>query len=939
MTNATRVALLVTLSTFALSAPARAQNNPPAPQAANAQAPAAATDQGEPGSVTQETIIVTGSRTANRTVANSPVPVDVISSDAIKNSGQTETNRILNQLVPSFNFPQPSIADGSDALRPATLRGLSPDQTLVLINGKRRHTSALLNINGTVGRGSAAVDLNLIPGIAISRVEVLRDGAAAQYGSDAIAGVINIQLKNSTHGGRASVTWGEYLTTINDVQRVTGLQTNAAGQPILDASSNNLYFLANTDGEPHVQDGAQITAAVNAGLPLGSRGFVNLSGEYHLRQPTNRAGYDLRPNFLRPTPTTFDQRELTFDRHEFLFGDPRSHDYNLILNAGYEVTDDWEVYGFATYGHRNALSAANWRQQLNNGANRDWSVLAPNDTPTAANYVGLTQIGFLPFIDTHLRDYALTGGLRGNVGGWHADLSYGIGHDKFDYEVHNTVNASFGPQTQRDFDAGGLRYTQNILNLDLANEYSVGFAKPLTVAAGAEYRHENFKERPGDLQSWAIGPYFKPAINNTTSANCTAQQGVFNAATNQCTFPGRQALVGAQGFPGIPDVSRTDASRHSYAAYVELDTDPVTNVTTTLAGRFEHYSDFGSTWNGKFAARWEFVPGYAVRGAISNGFRAPSLHQQFFTTTSTNFIGGVPVDIATLAVNSAPAVALGAQPLKPEKSVNLSAGLTANPLRGLTLTADYFHIKIKDRIVLTETLGTGGTGNTPAVQAAVTALLQSLGFPQVGAARFFINGLDTTTSGVDLVATYRVGDTAIGKWNLTAAYNHNKTKIDKRLDAVGPLAQIPGIVLFGRVEGIRFTEGQPRDKVVLTADGDIGRFGITARTTRYGKVVSPGAAAPVSNPTSLTDFGPDDIFLAAKWITDLEVRLHGKDGFEFAIGANNLFDVYPTRSPFGARPASVGGFYPANQIYIPYSIFSPFGFNGRFVYGRASVDF
>ena len=939
MTNATRVALLVTLSTFALSAPARAQNNPPAPQAANAQAPAAATDQGEPGSVTQETIIVTGSRTANRTVANSPVPVDVISSDSIKNSGQTETNRILNQLVPSFNFPQPSIADGSDALRPATLRGLGPDQTLVLINGKRRHVSALLNINGTVGRGSAAVDLNLIPGIAISRVEVLRDGAAAQYGSDAIAGVINIQLKNSTHGGRASVTWGEYLTTINDVQRLTGLQTNAAGQPILDASTNNNYFLGNFGGEPHVQDGAQITAAVNAGLPLGSRGFVNVSGEYHLRQPTNRAGYDLRPNFLRPSPTTFDPRELTFDRHEFLFGDPRSHDYNLVLNTGYEVTDDWEIYAFATYGHRNALSAANWRQQLNNGANRDWSVLAPNDTPTVANYVGLTPIGFLPFIDTHLRDYALTGGLRGNVAGWHADLSYGIGHDKFDYEVHNTVNASFGPQTQRDFDAGGLRYTQNILNLDLSNEYSVGFAKPLTVAAGAEYRHENFKERPGDLQSWAIGPYFKPAINNTTAANCTAQQGVFNITTNQCTFPGRQALVGAQGFPGIPDSSRTDASRHSYAAYAELDTDPIEGLTTTLAGRYEHYSDFGSTWNGKFAARWEFIRGYAVRGAISNGFRAPSLHQQFFTTTSTNFIGGLPVDIATLAVNAPAALALGAKPLKPEKSVNLSFGATANPLRGLTFTADYYHIKIKDRIVLTENLGAAGSGTT-AQNNAVGAILVAAGFPSIGAARFFINGLDTTTHGIDLVAAYHLGLNQFGNWNLTAAFNKNTQKIDKRLNALGPLAQIPGLVLFGRIEGIRFTDGQPRDKVVLSADGDIGKLGVTARTTRYGKVVSPGAAAPlVPNQTSLTAFGPDDIFLSAKWITDMELRLKGKDGFEFAIGANNLFDVYPDRSPFGPRPASVGGQYPVNQIYIPYSIFSPFGFNGRFIYGRASVDF
>ncbi len=257
-----------------------------------------------------------------------------------------------------------------------------------------------------------------------------------------------------------------------------------------------------------------------------------------------------------------------------------------------------------------------------------------------------------------------------------------------------------------------------------------------------------------------------------------------------------------------------------------------------------------------------------------------------------------------LATSAPAARALGAQDLKPEKSVNLSLGATANPLRGLTLTADWYQIQIDDRIVLTETLGNGGTGNTAAVQAAVTALLASSGFPQVAAARFFINGLDTTTRGLDLVGSYnfRAGD--LGRWTLTAAYNRNKTKIDKRLNAVGPLAQIPGIVLFGRVEGLRFTEGQPRDKIVLSADGELGAFGLTARTTRYGKVVSPGAAAPIANPTSLTDFGPDDIFLGRKWITDLELRWKPGGGTEFALGSNNVFDVYPDRSPVRA-PADV----------------------------------
>ncbi len=931
-----RSLILATISPLALASPAVAQQNQQVAQ----EAPDA---QVQEATLDESTIVVTGTRRADRTVADSPVPVDVIGSEAISNSGQTETSKILNQLVPSFNFPQPSIADGSDALRPATLRGLAPDQTLVLINGKRRHVSSLLNINGTVGRGSAAVDMNLIPGLAISRVEVLRDGAAAQYGSDAIAGVINVQLKSARHGGRASMTYGKYVTTVNDVDRVTGLQLNSAGLPILDPTDNR-YLLAETDGDRRARDGDQVTAAVNLGFGLGANGFVNLTGEYGYREATNRAGYDLRPNFtFSPfnSATVFDAREVDMNRLQFKFGDPKSRAYNFFLNAGYDVTPDWELYAFGSYGHRNATSAANWRQ-YNAAANRDFSVLAPNQSPNAGNFVPLTEIGFLPLIETDLEDYAGTIGVRGDVMGWRADLSAGRGHNSFDYQVHDTLNTSFGPDSQSDFDAGGLRYAQNLFNLDLSREFAIGFAKPLSVAIGGEHRQEQFKIRPGDFQSWAIGPLFRPAVPNTTAANCALLGGVYpvsNPPTGTCSFPGRAAGAGAQGFPGIPDSSATNEKRHSWGAYVELDTDPIEGLTTTLAGRFEHYSDFGSTWNGKAAARWEPIQGYAVRGSISNGFRAPSLHQQFFTTTSTNFIGGVPVDIATLAVGAPAAVAIGAKPLKPEKSVNLSVGATANPLRGLTLTADLYQIKISDRIVLTETLGTGGTGNTATVQAAVTALLAASGFPQVAAARFFVNGLDTTTRGIDLVGAYRFDAGGLGNWNLTAAYNRNKTKIDKRLAAPGSLAQIPNIVLFGRVEGIRFTHGQPRDKIVLSADGDVSDFGLTARTTRYGKVVSPGAATPLApDAASLTAFAPDDIFLGKKWITDLEVRWKpGK--MELALGANNLFDVYPDRSPFGPRPAAVGGVYPANQIYIPYSIFSPFGFNGRYLYGRFAVNF
>jgi iron complex outermembrane receptor protein len=934
MVRTSRVGLLTSLSALALTAaPAIAQDTAAETAAVQDEAAAEADAQPAPDS----TIVITGTRRSDRTVADSPVPVDVIGSEAIINSGQTETNKILNQLVPSFNFPQPSIADGSDALRPATLRGLSPDQTLVLINGKRRHVSSLLNINGTVGRGSAAVDMNLIPGLAIGRVEVLRDGAAAQYGSDAIAGVINIQLKNSSSGGRASVTWGKYFTTIDNVANVTGLQLNGSGQPQLDPSDNR-YLLANTNGDREARDGRQLSMGVNVGIPMGPNGYFNVTGEFRDRNRTNRAGFDLRPNYNRPAPPAFDAREAGFNRLQFRFGDPDTVDYNLFANFGMELGGGVEFYGFGSYGHRDTVSAANYRQA---GAvqNRDFSALAPNQAPNAANFVALTPDGFLPLIDTELDDFAVTAGLRATLAGWKADLSFGHGQNSFDYTVRDTRNTSFGPQSKSVFDAGGLFYAQDIANLDFSREFAIGgFAKPLSVAAGTEYRKEHFEIRPGELQSYATGPFFQASIT-TTAANCTTQQGVFNATTGVCSFPGRAAPAGAQGFPGIPASSATDVSRHSWAAYVELDADPIEGVTTTIAGRYEHFSDFGSTWNGKFAARWEPVEGFAVRGSVSNGFRAPSLHQQFFTTTSTNFIGGLPVDISTLAVNSPVALALGSKPLEPEKSINVSLGATANPMRGLTITADVYQIEIRDRIVLTENLGAAGSG-TAAQNAAVKAILDANGFQSVGAARFFINGLDTTTRGIDVVAVYRTRMAGLGNWSLSAAYNYNKTRIDERLNALGPLATIPGLVLFGRVEGLRFTHGQPRDKIVFSADGEIGALGITARTTRYGKVVSPGAAAPLgADALSLTAFGPDDIFLKAKWITDLELRYKAFDRLELAIGANNLFDVYPTRSPFGARPASIGGVYPANQQYIPFSIFSPFGFNGRFLYGRVGIEF
>ncbi len=925
-----RSLILATISPLALAAPAAAQETAPA-------TPAATADAENPD---ETTIIVTGTRRTDRTVADSPVPIDVIGGEELTKTGLTETNKILNQLVPSFNFPQPSIADGTDVLRPATLRGLSPDQTLVLVNGKRRHVSALLNINGTIGRGSAAVDMNLIPTLAIERIEVLRDGASSQYGSDAIAGVINVRLKRGNSGGRVVASYGKYYTTLEGVDDFDELQTTAGGQPILDPTDNR-YLLANTSGERKARDGAIATIGANFGLPVGT-GYVNLTAEYRDRNPTNRAGYDLRPNYVPSNGVpAFDPRELSFNRLQFKFGDAKTEDFNFFVNAGMPISPDFELYGFGSYGKRDGLSAANYRS-ANQVANRDFSVLAPGTTPTNANFVGLTPDGFLPLIDTDLKDWAGTLGVRGEISGWNSDFSLGYGHNEFFYTVRDSLNTSFGPASQNTFDAGGLDFGQWLANLDFSRQFEVGFASPLSIAVGAEYRNENFKITPGELQSFALGPFFRAAFV-TTAPNCTTEGGVFNATTSVCSFPGRLAPAGAQGFPGIPPASATNESRHSYAGYIEFDSEVVAGLTATVAGRFEHFSDFGETINGKLALRYEFSPGYAVRGSLSNGFRAPSLHQQFFTTTSTNFISGVPVDISTLAVDDPVARALGSEDLDPEKSVNISVGATANPFRGLNITADFYQIKIKDRIVLTENLTANRdalglpTGSEPG--RTIAQILNAAGFNSIGAARFFINGLDTTTRGLDIIGSYRWRPENLGNWLLTAAYNRNRTKIDKRLNPLGPLSAVPGLVLFGREQGLRFTKGQPKSKVVLSADGDIAPFGFTARTTRYGKALALEATAPLPpNQADLEALGPDDQWLGAKWITDVELRYQLLERIDLAIGANNVFDVYPDRRPWGARP--VGGVYPQNFQYIPYSGGgSPFGFNGRFLYARIGVGF
>lgn len=834
-------------------------------------------DQGNASSVADaaagEEILVVGTRAQGRTVAESPVPVDVISGDALVNAGYTETNKLLNQLVPSFNFPQPSITDGTDVVRPATLRGLSPDQTLVLVNGKRRHTTSLLNLNGSVGRGSAAVDLNTIPRLAIDRIDVLRDGASSQYGSDAIAGVINIQLKRR-EGGRATMTYGKYVSSLEGVIDTSGIALQSNGQPQVRADGT--YVLNETGEDREVRDGRTVTFAANMGLPVGETAYLNLTGEYRDRDPTNRSGFDPRRNYPLQANGNVDPRELTFDRVNHRYGDPKTTDFNFFANAGVDLGGTSELYAFGSYGIRDGESGAFYRRASgrdpigNIQDLRDCVFTGSVCTPFYAD-------GFLPLITSQMEDLSAAVGVRGALGGFNYDLSYVYGSNAFDFRIENSYNASFGPQSQRTFDAGGTRFGQQTVNLDMQRDLSVGFLANLSLAIGAEYRNENYKIVPGELQSYAAGPF---AFSNGAGA-------------------------GAQGFPGFSPSTAVDQSRDSVAGYIELDAKLSDAFNVVAAGRYEHFSDFGDTFNGKLAARFAPVDWASVRGSISTGFRAPSLAQQFFSAFSTNNINGTLVEIGTFQVGDPVARALGSRQLRAEESLNIGGGITFNPFRGFTLTADYYNIKIDDRVILSETLQGAG----------VVAVLRAAGIRDITSARFFINGIDTRTQGVEVVGTYKVPDLGIGDVTLTAGYNYNQTDITRR----STLSPIPNLTLFGRQESLRLTEGQPRSKVNIGADWSQGIFGITARTNRFGETLSPGGAVAT------------DVVLEPKWLTDLELRATPGQ-FELAIGANNLFDVYPTRNPILGAAA-------INNYFIPYSTFSPFGFNGRYLYARAGVKF
>ena len=845
-------------------------------------------------------VVVTGSRaTEGRSNILTTAPVDVISAREIKAFAQTDVSQVLTYAAPSFQSSRQAISDGTDHVDPASLRGLGPDQVLVLVNGKRRHSSALVNINGTVGRGSVGTDLNTIPLASIKRIEVLRDGAAAQYGSDAIAGVINIQLKDDSTGVTASATGGQH----------------------------------------YEGDGRVFQGDANVGIGLGGKGYLDLSGQFLNRGYTNRTFADTAPLMYLggnggnyPGGTAADtedkRRELRrlddieiarngFDRKNMRVGNSESRNLGGFLNAAYRLGGGVEAYvaGGVTY---RAGKAAGFYRLPNQFTQSDLSIF-PN--------------GFLPFINTVINDQSVIAGLRASIGGFAADLSNTFGRNELRFDISNTVNASLpqgpGIRNPTEFYAGALRFSQNTTNLGLSRKFvEVGPLATLNVAFGGEFRRDNFQIEAGELNSY---------VNGGRRIGVTP------------TSVGTPTAAGAQVFPGYQPGDAVNESRTNVAGYVDLESDVTEKLLVRLAGRAENYSDFGSNVSGQVAGRFSILDGLALRGSFGNGFRAPSLQQRYFKSTSTQFISGVANQVLTVS-NDDPIVrnsfdnagqkGFGVGSLKQEESVNYSLGLTARVARTLTLTVDAYQIDIADRIVLSSQFAKSTTPSTlpPAQQPPVDQILAGRDVSRV---QFFANAIDTRTRGIDVVANERLTLGPKTRLGFTVAANFTETQVRNLNTSSATIDADPRLqnTLFDRQQRTRIETAQPRSKVNLATNLGHGIFGLEARFVRFGEVkfrdADPAREALI------------DQTFAAKWITDLTVSAQVLKQLGITIGANNLFDVYPDKfrlhprnnpNNFSVDPATSfsSGLDNTNRNRFVYNA-NQFGFNGGYYFARLSL--
>jgi iron complex outermembrane receptor protein len=874
----------------------------------------------KPGSGEMNEVVVTGTRGLPRTKLESTAPVDLLDlKNLVVEGPQTNVTDILNQIAPSFNSTTQTVADGTDHIDPATVRGLGPDQTLVLINGKRRYTSALVNVNGTMGRGSVGTDLNAIPAGAIDRIELLRDGAAAQYGSDAIAGVLNVQLNRDVNKGRAIVSYGANSTSYEAYTH--------ANPGIFTQGIDPVYI------NRKATDGQKLSTSLNYGFQLGKTkgSFLNLTMTYDQREPTVRSGertgdIDNRTAGNAASDALLSQLGVTRDYFQMRVGQSRTQNLQGVINGAIKFKGTGEFYFFSILSNRNGNSTGFYRMPYQ-----------------ATNIPAIYPKGFLPEISSTIKDISAGMGVKGRLGTWNYDLSNVFGQNSFSFFIENTLNVSGWYNNglkQTEFEAGTLRFRQNTTNFDISR--SLANAWKTNLAFGAEFRYENYDQAQGEEASWA---------NYMRRTN--GQVDIINGAPTSVRLADNSTGIpagGSQVFPGFRPDNSLNRSRTSVALYSDIEFEPVERLLFDFALRYENYSDFGGNLSGKLAGRYKVSNDFSIRGSASTGFRAPSLQQRYLTKTSTVFQGGIAFDDATLPNDSKAAELLGIPSLRPEISRSASLGMTFRK-KAFSLTVDGFTTRINDRIILTDAFQ-GRNGGTPQEQEIYNILLLNNASRGV----FMANATDLRTSGIDLIASYnfRLPNKQSLRFELASTFTERKilgaTKVSEQLKGRESTYMSP-------INKATLVDGNPKIKSSLAISYRAGKFNANLRNTYFGTV------------THIEGGGATNWFyvqeLGGKVVTDLTLGYRLAKMFRISIGANNLFDVYsdkliasnglykrldvtqgsPTYDKFvEVRTASERGVVNNNGIssnnQFNYSRrVTQIGMNGRYLYARLQFDF
>ncbi len=845
--------------------------------------------QEEPAASSLEEIIITGARGRPRTVSDSPVPVDVFDASTIEAVSYTDTANILQTLVPSYNVDRAPISDGGTFVRSPTLRGLPTDKTLVLVNSKRRHKAALVSIGGS---GTQGPDVATIPAAAIQNVEVLRDGAAAQYGSDAIAGVINFILKENTEGGSISIDGGEY-----------------------------------TEG-----DGAAMTISANIGFALGDSGFFSLSGQLEEMDPTVRGeqyceswfcvdpslpGYNPNASYTQYTEDPTFQAGVPAANIGFgdvvqPWGAPNQEAGRVFFNSGYDLDADTELYAFGSYSESSTDGGFFYRYPEN-------GTIEYLREPDGSLYWPLEKFpgGFTPRFFGEIYDLSLAGGMRGSLeNGLTYDFSARMGENEIKYELKNTVNPSMGPESPTSFHPGDLINTETQFQADFTYEMESGLSSPLLFAFGASYMDESYEVVEGERASYIDGPYATPdPWNFCTDGGTPTAAGaavIANGSTLDCSDsndPVFQVVgVGSNGFPGYSPQFSELYERASFALYGDLSADVTDNLFVQGAIRYEDYDDFDSEIVGKLAGKLDVTDTFGIRASVGTGFRAPTPGQQGTINVSTRLPNGFPVATGLFPAGGPVAQALGASPLKPEISTNYTLGFTAN-FGELDLTLDMYRIDIEDRTraVSTRDVSTDPTSGAAYQNYLALSAAGVAGAESIGGVFYFANAFDTRTQGVDLVATLPVDWGDAGTTTFTASVNYNKEEFTTDPSAV-----------LNAEEQFDFENFDPNLRSVFTARHGIGDLTLIGRVSWYGESTNANTGGSPLRFQTL-----DDIYF-----TDLEAQYQINEMFRVSVGGRNIFDEYPGEDTIGD--------YCCGRIY---SSGTAVDWQGAYYFGRLTAEF